>query len=76
MQTKMIPSIHLTSRCFYISISIITKLYFYDTGLACSLLDIQNAEQITTHFLRGGLFENLVINEFVKESYNRGIEPG
>lgn len=52
------------------------KLYFYDTGLACSLLDIQNAEQITTHFLRGGLFENLVINEFVKESYNRGIEPG
>lgn len=52
------------------------KLYFYDTGLACSLLDIQNAEQITTHFLRGGLFENLVINEFVKESYNRGVEPG
>ena len=52
------------------------KLYFYDTGLACSLLDIQNTEQITTHFLRGGLFENLVINEFVKESYNRGVEPG
>ena len=52
------------------------KLYFYDTGLACSLLDIQNEEQITTHFLRGGLFENLVINEFVKESYNRGVEPG
>lgn len=51
------------------------KLYFYDTGLACSLLDIQNAEQITTHFLRGGLFENLVINEFVKECYNKGIEP-
>lgn len=51
------------------------KLYFYDTGLACSLLDIQNAGQITTHFLRGGLFENLVINEFVKECYNKGIEP-
>lgn len=26
------------------------KLYFYDTGLACSLLEIQNAEQISTHF--------------------------
>lgn len=51
------------------------KLYFYDTGLACSLLDIQNAEQITIHFLRGGLFENLVINEFIKESYNKGVEP-
>lgn len=38
------------------------KLYFYDTGLACSLLDIRNADQTATHFLRGGLFENLVIN--------------
>ena len=51
------------------------KLYFYDTGLACSLLDIRNADQIATHFLRGGLFENLVINEFIKEEYNKGKEP-
>lgn len=51
------------------------KLYFYDTGLACSLLDIKSAEQVSTHFLRGGLFENLVINEFVKESLNKGEEP-
>lgn len=51
------------------------KLYFYDTGLACSLLDIKDAGQVSTHFLRGGLFENLVINEFIKESYNQGNEP-
>ena len=51
------------------------KLYFYDTGLACSLLDIRSADQIATHFLRGGLFENLVINEFIKEAYNKGKEP-
>lgn len=51
------------------------KLYFYDTGLACSLLDIKSAEQVSTHFLRGGLFENLVINEFVKEFLNKGEEP-
>ena len=51
------------------------KLYFYDTGLACSLLNIQNAEQVSTHFLRGGLFENLVINEFIKKSFNQGVEP-
>lgn len=51
------------------------KLYFYDTGLACSLLDIRSPEQVSTHFLRGGLFENLVINEFIKESYNKGEEP-
>ena len=51
------------------------KLYFYDTGLACSLLEIRNAEQISNHFLRGGLFENLVINEFIKNSLNKGDEP-
>ena len=51
------------------------KLYFYDTGLACSLLGIQSAEQVATHFLRGGLFENMVINEFVKSAYHAGREP-
>lgn len=51
------------------------KLYFYDTGLACSLLEIRAAIQVSTHFLRGSLFENLVINEFTKESLNRGEEP-
>ncbi len=51
------------------------KLYFYDTGLACSLLDIRTPEQVSTHFLRGGLFENLVINEIIKSSYNEGREP-
>lgn len=50
------------------------KLYFYDTGLACSLLDIRSEEQLTTHFLRGGLFENMVINSFVKRSWNSGQE--
>lgn len=51
------------------------KLYFYDTGLACSLLDIRTAEQVSTHFLRGGLFENLVINEFIKSAYHKGEMP-
>ncbi|MDR2002681.1 MAG: ATP-binding protein [Prevotella sp.] len=51
------------------------KLYFYDTGLACSLLDMKDAKQLSTHFLRGGLFENLVINEFIKKAFNTGKEP-
>ncbi|MCP4165290.1 MAG: ATP-binding protein [Chloroflexi bacterium] len=50
------------------------KLYFYDTGLVCSLLGIRSADQVSTHFLKGGLFENLIINEFVKRNRNRG-EP-
>lgn len=51
------------------------KLYFYDTGLACSLLEIRQASQVSTHYLRGGLFENLVINEFLKRSYHAGNRP-
>lgn len=51
------------------------KLYFYDTGLACSLLNIRDSEQIDSHFLRGGLFENMIINQFIKNSLNKGIAP-
>ena len=48
------------------------KLYFYDTGLACSLLGLQQAQQLESHYLRGGLFENLVVTEVLKFYYNRG----
>jgi predicted AAA+ superfamily ATPase len=51
------------------------KLYFYDTGLACSLLEIKSPEQLNVHYLRGNLFENLVINEFVKSLLHKGEEP-
>ncbi len=51
------------------------KLYFYDTGLACSLLGITSADQLDSHFLRGGLFENMVVNQFVKEALNAGRRP-
>jgi predicted AAA+ superfamily ATPase len=51
------------------------KLYFHDTGLACSLLGIKDASQLTLHYMRGELFENLVINEFIKSAYNSGIIP-
>lgn len=50
------------------------KLYFYDTGLACSLLDIKSPDQLDLHFSRGALFENMVINEFVKKAWNQGQE--
>lgn len=51
------------------------KLYFYDTGLACSLLGLTSESQIKNHYMRGALFENLVINQFIKDSYNKGRMP-
>jgi predicted AAA+ superfamily ATPase len=51
------------------------KLYFYDTGLICSLIGLQNSTQLELHFLRGSIFENLVISNYIKESYFKGVEP-
>lgn len=51
------------------------KLFFYDTGLACSLLGIQSVAQLDTHFMRGALFENLVVNQFIKNGFNSGVKP-
>ncbi len=51
------------------------KLYFWDTGLACSLLGIQSADELLHHFARGALFENFVIVETIKHFYNKGIRP-
>ena len=51
------------------------KLYFYDTGLACSLLELRSPAELSSHYLRGGLFENMVVNEFLKSSFNKGEDP-
>lgn len=51
------------------------KLYFYDTGLACWLLSIQNDEQVNSHPMRGPLFESFIISEYFKSSFNKGL-PG
>ncbi|MBN2891680.1 MAG: ATP-binding protein [Bacteroidales bacterium] len=50
------------------------KLYFYDVGLASYLLGNENPRHIETHPLRGNLFENLVILEYLKYRYNKGLE--
>lgn len=50
------------------------KLYFYDTGLVCSLLGINDKKQIKTHYLKGNLFENFVISEFIKNKFNKNYQ--
>lgn len=42
------------------------KLYFYDTGLAASLLGITSAEQMESFYMRGAMFENFVVSELLK----------
>jgi predicted AAA+ superfamily ATPase len=52
-----------------------SKIYFCDVGLACYLLGIRNAEQLQRDRMRGGLYENFVILEFLKDRLNRGLQP-
>lgn len=42
------------------------KLYFYDVGLASFLLGIKKESHVSSHPLKGSLFENLVIIEKLK----------
>lgn len=51
------------------------KLYFYDTGLACSLLGIRNINTLRLSTFKGPLFECLIISDFYKQYYNLGLEP-
>jgi predicted AAA+ superfamily ATPase len=51
------------------------KLYFYDTGLACYLLKITSPDQLTLHYLYGGLFESFVIADICKTFFNKGQQP-
>lgn len=47
------------------------KIYFYDTGLLCWLLGIQNSGQLSTHPLRGSIFETFAVSEMVRTRLNR-----
>lgn len=46
------------------------KLYFYDTGLLCYLLNIEKPSQLSTYHGIGNLFENFVVVELLKKRLN------
>jgi hypothetical protein len=52
------------------------KLYFLDTGLACSLLGIRQEKELVNSHFRGALFENYVIIELLKQKLNTGSASG
>lgn len=49
------------------------KLYFYDTGLLCHLLNIRNGKLSPTHTQYDNLFENMVVSEYVKQNYHNDL---
>lgn len=51
------------------------KLYFYDTSLACNLLRLTSSDDVYDHYLRGGLFESMILSNFLKSRYHHGLPP-
>lgn len=51
------------------------KLYFYDSGLAAYLADIQDHKHLLSHPLKGGLYESFIISELFKRKLNEGEQP-
>ena len=51
------------------------KLYFFDTGLACTLLRITSAQLLSLYPLRSKLFENFMIADLYKQFCNSGVTP-
>jgi predicted AAA+ superfamily ATPase len=52
------------------------KLYFYDTGLLCTLLAISSKAGFKKHVLAGAIFENWCISEIMKNKRNQGENDG
>lgn len=48
------------------------KAYFYDTGLAAYLMGMESEAHMDIHPLKGPLFENMIVLEFLKARFNRG----
>lgn len=51
------------------------KIFFYDTGLACNLLEIDSSKMLALSPFRGHLFENFIISDFFKQFFNIGRRP-
>ena len=52
------------------------KLYFHDTGLAAWLLGISDARTLQVHPMRGALFENMLVVEYLKHCQQQGLANG
>lgn len=50
------------------------KIHLVDSGLACHLLGIREADQLRTHPQRGAIFESWVASEVLKARLNGGLE--
>lgn len=53
--------------------SLQATIYFYDTGILCSLLEIESSKALLNNPYYGNIFENSIIADLYKQYYNQGL---
>ncbi|MFA6263852.1 MAG: ATP-binding protein [Candidatus Babeliales bacterium] len=51
------------------------KIFFYDPGIVCSLLSLTNSDQLFANYMRGNIFESMIVADFLKQQFNCGMRP-
>lgn len=51
------------------------KVYFYDTGLLCYLLGLNDKEKLKKTDKLGSIFETMVVSDYIKEKYFKAKNP-
>lgn len=51
------------------------KIFFYDPGIVCSLLNLTNSDQLFANYMRGNIFESMILADFLKQQYHHGMRP-
>jgi len=50
------------------------KIYFYDTGLCSFLNGVKKVEHMNALPIKGNIFENFVVSEFIKMNYHNNLK--
>ena len=51
------------------------KIFFYDPGIVCSLLGFTSSDQLFANYMRGNIFESMIVSDFLKQQFNHGFRP-
>jgi predicted AAA+ superfamily ATPase len=51
------------------------KIFFYDPGVVCSLLNLTNSDQLFANYMRGNIFEGMMVADFLKQQLHHGLRP-
>jgi uncharacterized protein len=51
------------------------KIFFYDPGIVCSLLNLTQSNQLFANYMRGNIFESMIVADFLKQQYHHGLRP-